>query len=94
MSTPSTIAGAIHSTWAARGRMPSVAEIQDVMGESYEAGRKMGAVEIVNRLRTVLKTNYSDDRRMVKYSDAADMLVAVANNELTNAVGEAVAVIP
>lgn len=83
-----SIAAAIHSTWAARGHMPSVADISDVMGEAYEAGRKAGAVEVANRLRSVLKTNYADDRRMIRYSEAVSQAVAVVNNELTEMIGE------
>ena len=88
MGNDGTIAAAIHSTWSARGRMPSVQDIEDVMRESYECGRRAGAVEIANRLRQVMKFNYADDHRRIHYFEAVEMVIAVCNNEAANIAGE------
>ena len=90
MGNDGTIAAAIHSTWSARGRMPSIQDIEDVLAQGYEAGRKAGAVEIVNRLRQVMKYNYADDHRRIHYFEAVEMVIAVCNNEAANIAGEPV----
>lgn len=82
-----TLAAAVHSKWAARGRMPSVVEVAEALGDAYGDGRKAGAVELSNRLRAVMKTNYAADRRTLRYCDAVEQMVAVMNNELADMVG-------
>jgi hypothetical protein len=87
-NTPNTIAASIHSTWAARGRMPAVVEIEDAMGEAYESGRKAGAIEVFERLSERMRQSYKSDRRLIPYFEAVEQALAVAHNELTNCVGE------
>ena len=70
--------------------MPSVSDVEDAMAEAYEAGRKGGAVEIVERLSDRMRQSYKNDRRRIPYFEAVEQALAVAHNELANAVGEQV----